>query len=341
MVVETIQGWYLRVNPKSLGLPQAFFSLLYSCKGGYMRKYYRIESGRIVPASDEESADIVMMSAPSPEQRGALIKEYELTEHTIASAFDNDELSRIEYDDDFTTIVFKKPKNYAASDNFQFRVESFGIFLFNDWVLLLTDSEIPLQDERRFSKIDSLNTVVLKLLNYSIFHFNEHLKIINRINDELEQKLRTAMENKYLLSMFSLNKGLIYYVSALNSNDTLLKKLQIGRSLNFSELERELLDDIIIENRQSLQQAEIYANILTSMMDARASVINNNVNSLMKTLNVVTIALMVPTFIASIFGMNVTFPFSIGVSNPFSFWIIMGIAVTSVLIFMFFWVSKK
>jgi len=149
------------------------------------------------------------------------------------------------------------------------------------------------------------------------------------------------MENKYLLSMFSLNKGLIYYVSALNSNDTLLKKLQLGRSLNFSELERELLDDIIIENRQSLQQAEIYANILTSMMDARASVINNNVNSLMKTLNAITIALMVPTFVASIFGMNVEFPFSLGVSNPYSFWIIMGIAILSVIIFMFFWQSKK
>jgi magnesium transporter len=149
------------------------------------------------------------------------------------------------------------------------------------------------------------------------------------------------MENKYLLSMFSLNKGLIYYVSALNSNDTLLKKLQLGRSLNFSELERELLDDIIIENRQSLQQAEIYANILTSMMDARASVINNNVNSLMKTSNAITIALMVPTFVASIFGMNVEFPFSLGVSNPYSFWIIMGIAILSVIIFMFFWQSKK
>ena len=161
-------------------------------------------------------------------------------------------------------------------------VESFGIFIFKDWVLLLTDSDIPIMDEKRFSKIDSLNTFVLRVLSYAIFHFNEHLKIINRINDELEQKLRTAMENKYLLSMFSLNKGLIYYVSALNSNDTLLKKLQIGRSLNWSENERELLDDIVIENRQSLQQAEIYANILTSMMDARASVISNNVNTLMK-----------------------------------------------------------
>ncbi|WP_290739369.1 CorA family divalent cation transporter, partial [Fibrobacter sp. UBA3718] len=197
-----------------------------------MLKYYKIESGRIAVAPNEDAADIVIMGSLSQEQRSVLVKEYEITEHTIASAFDSDELSRIEYDDDFTTIVFKKPKNYSAADNFQFRVESFGIFIFKDWILLLTDSDIPVMDERRFSKIDSLNTFVLRVLSYAISHFNEHLRIINRINDDLELRLNTSMENKYLLSMFSLNKGLIYYVSALNSNDTLLRKLQLGRSLN-------------------------------------------------------------------------------------------------------------
>ena len=155
-----------------------------------MLKYYKIENGRITKASDEDSADIVLMGSPSQEQRGALVKKYEIAEHTIASAFDNDELSRIEYDDDFTTIVFKKPRNYTSEDYFEFRVESFGIFLFEDWVLLLSDAEIPLMDSRRFSKIDSLNTFVIKLLNYSVYHFNEHLKIMNRINEELEDKLQ-------------------------------------------------------------------------------------------------------------------------------------------------------
>ena len=284
-----------------------------------MLKYYKIENGRITKAPDEDSADIVLMDSPSQEQRGALVKKYEIAEHTIASAFDNDELSRVEYDDDFTTIVFKKPRNYTAEDNFEFRVESFGIFVFEDWVLLLSDSEIPLMDSRRFSKIDSLNTFVVKLLNYSVYHFNEHLKIINRISEELEDKLQNTLDNKYLLYMFTLNKGLIYYVSALNSNEALLKKLQMGRGMQFDENERELLDDVVIENRQSLQQAEIYANILASLMDARASVVNNNMNELMRTLNIVTIAITIPTFVASIFGMNVKVPFGLGEGNPFSF----------------------
>ncbi|MCF0215637.1 MAG: magnesium transporter CorA family protein [Fibrobacteraceae bacterium] len=308
-----------------------------------MPKYYKIESGRLAQIPDEEPADVIVMGSLSQEQRSILVKEYEITEHTIASSFDSDELSRIEYDDDFIAIVFKKPKNYSAEDNFQFRVESFGIFIFRDWVLLLTDSEIPIQDDKRFAKIDSINTFVLRVLSYAIYHFNEHLKIINRINDELEQKLKTSMENRYLLSMFSLSKGLIYYVSALSSNETLLKKLQIGRSLNWSEEERELLDDIIIENKQSLQQAEIYSNILTNMMDARASVINNNMNSWMQSLNVVTIAMMLPTFIASLFGMNVLFPFGLGAenNNPYAFWIILGVSVLAVVLFYVSWKIRK
>ncbi len=306
-----------------------------------MHKYYKIENGRIVSAPDEDSADIVLMGSPSQEQRGALVKEYEIAEHSIASAFDNDELSRVEYDDDFTTIVFKKPRNYTAEDNFEFRVESFGIFLFSDWVLLLSDAEIPLTDSRRFSKIDSLNTFVIKLLNYSVYHFNEHLKIMNRISEELEDKLQNTLDNKYLLYMFTLNKGLIYYVSALNSNEALLKKLQMGRGMQFSESERELLDDVVIENRQSLQQAEIYANILASLMDARASVVNNNMNTLMKTLNVITIAITIPTFVASIFGMNVDFPFGLGSGNPYSFWVIVAIFVLSVATVLLVWRNRK
>ena len=306
-----------------------------------MLKYYKIENGRITKAPDEDSADIVLMDSPSQEQRGALVKKYEIAEHTIASAFDNDELSRVEYDDDFTTIVFKKPRNYTAEDNFEFRVESFGIFVFEDWVLLLSDSEIPLMDSRRFSKIDSLNTFVVKLLNYSVYHFNEHLKIINRISEELEDKLQNTLDNKYLLYMFTLNKGLIYYVSALNSNEALLKKLQMGRGMQFDENERELLDDVVIENRQSLQQAEIYANVLASLMDARASVVNNNMNELMRTLNIVTIAITIPTFVASIFGMNVKFPFGLGQGNPFSFWIIVAIFVLSVAGVLLVWRKRK
>ena len=121
--------------------------------------------------------------------------------------------------------------------------------------------------------------------------------------------------------------------------------MQLGRSLNWTEAERELLEDIQIENGQSLQQANIYANILTSMMDARASVINNNVNQLMKNLTIVTISISLPTFFASLFGMNVKLPFGMngdaGIGSPIAFWGIIAVCILSVVVFLAFWMRRK
>ena len=128
----------------------------------------------------------------------------------------------------------------------------------------------------------------------------EHLKIINQIADDVEQKINKAMENKYLINLFTLQKSLVYYQNAVNSNGALIEKLRHNAAkFGFTQEEMELLDDIIIENNQCYRQAEVYSNILASLMDARASIVSNNLNVLMKTLNIITIAIMVPTFVVS------------------------------------------
>jgi len=101
----------------------------------------------------------------------------------------------------------------------------------------------------------------------------------------------------------------------------------------------EFLDDIIIENSQCNKQAEIYSNILAGLMDARVSIVSNNLNVLIKTLNIITIGIMVPTLVVSIFSMNVKLPISD--AHPLAFWAIMGIAGAALAIFMYFWWRKK
>jgi magnesium transporter len=119
----------------------------------------------------------------------------------------------------------------------------------------------------------------------------------------------------------------------------MLQKLKNNAAkIGFSKDEEEFLDDITIENAQCYKQAEIYSNILSGMMDARASLVSNNLNVLMKTLNIITIGIMVPTFVVSAFSMNVGIPFS---KHPFAFWIVMGIALVSVFGFLMFWRVKK
>jgi len=147
------------------------------------------------------------------------------------------------------------------------------------------------------------------------------------------------MENRYLLNLFTLEKSLVYYLNAINGNSILLQKLKNYTSkIGFTQEEEELLDDLIIENSQCYKQSEIYSNILSGLMDARASIVSNNLNVLMKTLNIITIGIMVPTFVVSAFSMNVSIPLE---NNPFAFIIILSLALVSVVAFMLFWRLKK
>ena len=147
------------------------------------------------------------------------------------------------------------------------------------------------------------------------------------------------MKNEYLINLFTLEKSLVYYLNAINSNSLVIGKLrQYASKIGFSAEGIETIDDIIIENNQCYKQAEIYSNILAGLMDARVSIVSNNLNILMKTLNIITISIMVPTFVVSAFSMNVQIPL---MHHQLAFWIIMGLAMCSVIIFLFFWRLKK
>jgi len=147
------------------------------------------------------------------------------------------------------------------------------------------------------------------------------------------------MENKYLLNLFSIEKSLVYYLSAINSNGFAIEKLKHNAAkIGFSESSLEYLDDIIIENTQCYRQAEIYSNILASLMDARVSIVSNNLNILMKTLNIITIGIMMPTLVVSVFSMNVPIPLQ---HHPLTFWFILLLSLASVSVLMLIWKHKK
>ncbi|HBB66968.1 MAG TPA: hypothetical protein DCZ93_06665 [Elusimicrobia bacterium] len=133
----------------------------------------------------------------------------------------------------------------------------------------------------------------------------EHLKIINMIADEIERKINSSMENRYLLNLFTLEKSLVYYLNAVNANSYVIERLKhAAEKVGFSQRSVEFLDDIMIENNQCSRQAEIYSNILAGLMDARASIVSNNLNVMMKNLNAVVIAIAVPSFFAGVGGMS-------------------------------------
>lgn len=269
-----------------------------------MIKWYKIEDNTI-KTSDEENAAIFVVANPSSEEIGSLCKEFDLNEHTVNSALDPDELSRIEFDIVNFSIIFKRPKRYSANDIFLFRVASIGLFIYNAKLIIILSEELPLFDSKLFNKVGDIKDILLRLLFLSISHFIEHLKVINIISDQLEEKINASMENKHLINMFALEKSLVYYLNAIQSNTATIEKMKhLSPKIGFDGQELEFLDDITIENQQCYKQAEIYSNVLTGLMDARGSIVNNNLNLLIKRLTIINVVFMPLNLIAGIGGMS-------------------------------------
>jgi magnesium transporter len=303
-----------------------------------MLRHYQIVNNKIEETADEKSP-ILMSVNPDEKEKRFLIDTYCLDEHTVNSALDPDEPARLECEPNHIAIVFKRPKNYSGADQLLFKATTVGVFFFGESLIVVIGEDTNLFEGKPFSKVSSPREVLLKLIYRSIFHFLEHLKIINLLSDEVEQKIHRAMENRFLINLFTLQKSLVYYQNAINSNSGLIEKVRHNSArIGFTTEETELLEDIVIENNQCYRQAEVYSNILASLMDARASIVSNNLNVLMKTLNIITISIMMPTLVVSIFSMNVKIPMA---HLPFAFWAIMGLAGVAMFAFLVFWKYRK
>ena len=309
-----------------------------------MHRLYTIENG-LLTEKDADPAPVSVYIAPDEAERRHLTEVENLDEHTMLSALDPDELARLEFEPDHTAMIFKRPCNQSITGgedaHLEFKVASVGVFLFRDRLLVVQSQDMPIfPGARPANREVSLRELLLRMLYRTIMHFLDHLKAINMMVDAIEKEINRSSENRHLISLFALEKSLVYYVNAINSNEALLLKMRNNAAkMGFTPEEVEIIDDIIIENTQCARQAVIYTNILAGMMDARASIVSNNLNVLMKTLTMITICLQVPTMVVSIFSMNVRLPVSNTENWPF--WFVMALSGTALLGFMALWRWRK
>ncbi|MDR1613596.1 MAG: magnesium transporter CorA family protein [Planctomycetota bacterium] len=305
-----------------------------------MLRLYNVENGEL-RETGKSPADVRVYVSPDEFERRQLIDGYKVDEHTLLSSLDPDELSRLEFEPDHVAIIFKRPCNQTITDgddaHLEFKVASVGAFLYGDKLIAIQSQDMPIYPGvKPVNRAFSLREVLLRMLFRTITHFLEHIRAMNMMVDAIEREINRSFENRHLISLFALEKSLVYYLNAINSNDTLLLKMRNNAAkIGFSAEEMEMLDDIIIENNQCGRQAQIYTNILAGMMDARASIVSNNLNVLMKTLTMITICLQVPTMVVSIFSMNVALPISY--DHPLSFWFVISLSVLALMAFMMLW----
>lgn len=304
-----------------------------------LKKLY-ISNGKITDAGEGEAV-VSVYSAPTETERKYLIEQLKIDEHTLNSSLDPDELSRLEFEPEHIAMICKRPKRYTAEDSFHFKVLSTGVFIFKNHMVIVLAEDVSLFEGRSFIKIQTIQDIFLKLIYQAILHFVEHIRSITLISTELEQQINLAMGNTDLLHLFTLEKSLVYYLSAINSNGVMIEKIKNNASkIGLSPENLEFLDDIVIENSQCRGQAEIYSQVLASLMDARASIISNNLNVRIKTLTILTIGIMLPTLVVSIFSMNVKLPLEQELSS-LPFWVIIFMAATCSVAVAILWRKKR
>ncbi|GHT35730.1 magnesium transporter [Planctomycetales bacterium] len=284
-----------------------------------MQQYFNIKNARFQETPDKESADLCVYVSPDADDRRELTEVRNLDEHTLNSALDPDELSRIEIEDNYIAVIFKCPRNYTSADNFLFRVSSIGLFLFDNKLLAITNDDIGFFSlGKDVSNITGgIHELLIRFIARSVSQFLGHIRAISLIVDELEKKLETSMNNKHLMHLFRLSQSMTYYLSAISANGVLIEKLRTySGKIGFTAEHLERLEDLNIDNTQCYKQAEIYSAILTSMSDARASVMNNNLNMMMKRLTVLSTVFMPLNVIAGVFGMSEYTEFTKDYLNP-------------------------
>jgi len=303
-----------------------------------MLKKYIISNKKMLE-TDADTAQVYVYTNPTVDEQRFLVDSYQIDEHTLASALDPDELPRLEFEPEHIVMIYKRPKNYSGKDQLEFKVASVGMFLFEDKLVVVLAEDIPLFVGKRFTAVSSIKEIFLKLVYNSISHYVEHLRIIHLISEEIEDKMTESMDNTYLLNLFSLEKSLVYYAEAITANGFVFEKMRnLSARIGFEEKDEEMLDDIIVENLQCKTQTDIYSNVLAQLIGARASIVSNNLNLLIKKLNVITIWMMVPTLVVSAYGMNVALPLS---GHPDAFWMLMGICLILVWLVMLYWRHKN
>lgn len=292
-----------------------------------------------------EKGNWIHMVSPSDEEIKTVCENINIQEDFIRYALDPEEKARIDVEDDDNTILFiiDTPIMEIESGARIYSTMPIGvIFVRDDYIITVSYSKNPILEEFTKRRIKTVVTYKKSRMLLQLFYSNSEmflnmLKKLNKETEIAENVLKNSMKNKELLKLLSLEKGLVYFTTSLKSNEVVMEKTMRGNLIKLYDEDEDILEDAIIENKQAIEMAKIYRDILTGTMDAYASIISNNLNGVMKYLTSITIILAIPTMIASYWGMNVPVPMQ---ESPIGFIMIVLISVLIGMIALI-WLKRK
>ncbi len=311
-----------------------------------MLKIYNtdIETNKLEEIKEFKKGSWINLVNPSEQEIKKVCESTNIQEDFIRDALDFEEKARIdrEEDDGTTLFVVDVPIVEKNEENDVYTTMPLGMIVVRDDFFItvsLRKNKVIEDFEKR--KIKDFQTYKKSKLIFQILYLNSsyylsYLKLINKETEIAEYILKNSMKNKELLKLLSLEKSLVYFTTSLKSNELVMERTLRGKIIKLYEDDEDILEDAITENKQAIEMAKIYSDILNGTMEAYASIISNNLNGVMKFLTSITIVLAIPTMISSFWGMNVNLPFQ---DNKFGF--VIMIAVSTILTLVVTWWLKK
>ncbi|HDC8748717.1 TPA: magnesium transporter CorA family protein [Staphylococcus aureus] len=299
----------------------------------------------IIKTPLDHTASWINVVEPDREEIENLMEQYNIPEDFIRDPLDSEESSRIEYDEDtgYSLIIIDLPiVNSTNRSVLSFVTIPLGIIIGNGIIVTVCDAENEFLENlpKRDINLKFHSRFALEILTTIADHYNRNLRLLNKSRIRIEKELKNNITNKQLFKLMEVEKSLVYFLAALKGNDTIIKKLFRLPAIKRFEEDEELLEDLIIENNQAIETTELHQRILESITTSYASLLSNDMNTIMKTLTLFTVLLTLPTLVFSFFGMNMPLPID---DHSYISWIIVvGISlILVVIVSIFLWRKQK
>lgn len=290
----------------------------------------------------EPKSWIDLIKPTNEEIRYTLERTGVLREHLV-SALDENERPRFDIEDNGVLIIVRVPYEFQKQSHFTVKTVPIGIIIKDNCIITVRSFETNVINDFHENKIKGFYTskrtrFLIQILSRTNYYFLKYLDMIEDEIERIEKKLVKSLNNKDIFELFELQKILTYFNSSITANGHLLEQVSKGRIVKLYKEDEDLLEDIIVENRQCLDMVTNYIHILSNTLDAYASVISNNLNDVMKFLASLTIILSIPAIISSIYGMNVKLPLQ---NNPLAFVWTMLISLFLIIIVARLFVERR
>ena len=301
-----------------------------------MMTVYTWENGGLREATEITESCWINLADPTTAELEQVLSFSKVPRDFLTDPLDREERPRFESEDGVTLVIVHVPYPVRGDEDddtvLPYETVPLGVVLYDRSVITICSQQTPvtgafLDQIRRVCPPGEQNRFLFRLLWHAAVLFLRYLRDMHMKVENLEDDLHESISNEVLLKLLTFEKSLVYFTTSLKADNILINRLDHARQLNMTEDDRDFLDDAAVEYQQALEIATIHSNILNGTMDTFASLINNNLNNVMKYLTVATIFLAVPTVITSAYGMNVKLPMVTGDGEAWVFWVLVAISL--------------